>query len=144
VLQCFSFFKARSTLFHRPLVDTRPPALLAVVLQFYRCLLRPKCSLVTGAWSSHARVFFTPWAACDGHVSSLLPCLVVFGGLWCSAVAEDLPVPARVLYLPSPGVLSFDDSFCFGRFLVFDYRLYLIVCSVLDLAWSLLLSTDYL
>jgi hypothetical protein len=131
-------------MFRRPMVDTRPLALLVVVLRFCRCLLRPKSSPVNGAWSLHARVFFTIWAARDSHVPSLLPCLVEFGGLWCLAYAGDLPVPARVLHASSSIVLSSDDSFCFGCFLVLEYRLYLTICSVLDLAWSLLLSTNCL
>jgi len=103
VLQFLSFFKARSTLFHHPMVDTRPLVLLANVLRFCRCLLRPKSSPMNGAWSSHARVFFTPWAERDDHVSSLLPYLVAFGGLWCLATARDLPVPTRVewCFLPT-------------------------------------------
>jgi hypothetical protein len=99
---------------------------------------------VNGAWSSRAKVFFTPWATRDGHVLSLLPCLVEFGGLWCLASAGDLSVSTRVLHTPSPMVLSSDDSICFECFLVLVYILYLTVCSVLDLAWSLLLSIDCL
>jgi len=54
-------------------------------------------------------------------------------------------VAARVLHTPSPAVLFFPTTaLVFGCFLVLEYRLYLIVCSVLDLAWSLLFSTDCL
>jgi hypothetical protein len=115
-----SFFEARFALFRRPLADTYPPTLLAAVLWFSHCLLRLKGSPVIGTWSSRARVFFTPWATRESQVLSLLPCLVVPGGLWCSAAAWDLPVAARVLHKPSPVVFSSNDSFYFGCFLVFD------------------------
>jgi len=93
---------------------------------------------VIGAWSSRASVFFTPWAARNGHVPSLLPCLVAPEGLWCSATAGDLPVAARVLHTLSLVVFSSDDRFCFRCFLVFD--------SLLCVRFSLvlLLSTDCL
>jgi hypothetical protein len=87
---------------------------------------------VTGAWSSRARVFSTPWAARDGYVPPLLPYLVAIGSLWCSAVAGDLLAPARVLHAPSPVVLLPTSASVFGCFLVLDFRLYLAVCSELD------------
>jgi hypothetical protein len=52
-----SFFKARFALFRRPMVNMCLPALLPIVLRFYRCLLQLKSSPVYGAWSSRARVF---------------------------------------------------------------------------------------
>jgi hypothetical protein len=58
----------------------------------------------------------------------------------CSVAAGDMSASARVVHTPSPAVHYSDDSSFFGCFLVIDYRLYLIVCSVLDLAWSLLLA----
>jgi len=129
-------------LFRRPFVDTSPPALLVAVLWFSHCLLRPKSSSVIGTWSSRARVFFTSWAACDGHVPYILPYLVALGGFWCSIAVGDLLSTARVLHAPSSVVLlpiaeSVLDVFQF----VFN-RMYLIVCFGLDLAWSLRLSTD--
>jgi hypothetical protein len=59
VPQFVSFFEARSALIHRLLVDTRPPAMLVVVLWFSRCPLRTESSSGIGAWSSRARVFYT-------------------------------------------------------------------------------------
>jgi hypothetical protein len=75
-----SFFSSRSAMFRQSLVDTRLPALLAVVLRFCRCLLRPESSLLPGTWSSRARGFVTPWAACDDHVST--PVAVLDGVRW--------------------------------------------------------------
>jgi hypothetical protein len=89
---------------------------------------------VTGAWSSHARVFFTLWAARDGYVPSLLACLVAFGSLRCSDAAGALLASACVLHAPSPVMLLPTSASVFGCFLVLVYRLYLAVCSVLDLA----------
>jgi hypothetical protein len=83
VPQFVSIFEARYALIHRPLVDMRPPALLVVVLWLSRCPLLPESSSVIGAWSSHARVYYTLWAARDGHVLHLLSCLVVPGGFLC-------------------------------------------------------------
>jgi hypothetical protein len=69
-------------MFRRPLVDTRPLALLIVVLWFSRCLLRLESSAVIGAWSSRVRVLYTLWAARYGHVSYLLLYLVVSEGFF--------------------------------------------------------------
>jgi hypothetical protein len=87
-----SFFKARSALFRQSLVNTHPPTFLAVVLQFCRCLLRPKISPLTGTWSSRARGFVTPWAARDDHVSVSVAVLGGVRGFWCSVTAGDTPV----------------------------------------------------
>jgi len=57
VLQFLTIFAAKSVVFHLPLVDTRPPTLLAAVLWSSRCLLQLECSSVLGAWSSRGRVF---------------------------------------------------------------------------------------
>jgi hypothetical protein len=65
----------------------------------------------------------------------LLPCLVAFRWIWCSVATGVLPAAARVPHAPSPAVHYSDDiSLFFGCFPVLDCRLYLIVCSVLDLA----------
>jgi hypothetical protein len=64
---------------------------------------------MNGGWSSRARVFVTPWAVRDDHVPSLLPCLVAFGGLWCSIAAGNIPTA----HASSPVVLSSDESSCF-------------------------------
>jgi hypothetical protein len=131
-----SFFKARSALFRQSLVDTRPPALLAVVLQFFRCLLQPKSSPLTGAWSLRDRGFVTPWAARDDHVSAVLGGVQLLQGIfWWRHVFYTRRL--RRCFFPTTALV-------FGCFLVLEYRLYLIVCSVLDLAWSLLFSTDCL
>jgi len=111
-----SFFKARYALFRQSLVDTCPPALLAVVLQFYRCLLRPESSPFTGTWSSLARGFVTPWAAHDDQVFVSVAVLGGVWGFWCSIAAGDIPAVARVLHAPSTAVLFSDDSFCFWVF----------------------------
>jgi hypothetical protein len=134
VLQFFSFFKTKSTLFRCPLVDTHPLVVLVVVLRFCRCVIRPERSPVTGAWSSRARVFSTSWAARDGYVPPLLPCLVAIGSLWCSAAAGDLLAQARVLHAPPPAVLLPTSASVFWCYLVLDFRLYLTVCSGVDLA----------
>jgi hypothetical protein len=134
-----SFFSSRSALFRHSLVDTRPPALLTVVLRFCRCLLRPNNSPLTGAWSARARGLVTPWAARVDHVSASVD---VLGGVrwnWCLVAAGDLPAAARVPHAPSRAVHYSDDSSFFKCFPVLDCRLYLIVCSVLDLAWSLMI-----
>jgi hypothetical protein len=55
----FSLFEARSALFHSPIVDTRPLAVLIIVLWFRSCLLRPGSSAVIDAWYPRARVFYT-------------------------------------------------------------------------------------
>jgi hypothetical protein len=77
-----SFFSYRSALFRQSLVDTRLPALLAVVLRFCRCLLRPESSPLPSAWSSRARGFVTPWAARDDHVSAIVAVLDGFQWIW--------------------------------------------------------------
>jgi hypothetical protein len=77
---------------------------------------------------------FNSVAARDGYVPLLLPCLVAIGSLWWSAAAGDLLAPARVLHAPSPAVLLPTSATVFGCFLVVNYRLYLAVCSGLDLA----------
>jgi hypothetical protein len=127
--QCFSFFlifEARFALFCHPLVDTRPPALLAAVLWFSRHLLRLKSSSVIGTWSSLARVFFTPLATRDGHAPSLLLCLVAPEGFWCLAAAGDLVMACvchtchlQWCFLPMA-------TYVLDVFLVFD-RLYLTI-----------------
>jgi hypothetical protein len=70
VPQFVSIFEARSALLRRPLVYTRPPTLLVILLWLSN-------SSVNDAWSLRARVFYTLWAARDGHVPLLLSCLVV-------------------------------------------------------------------
>jgi hypothetical protein len=89
---------------------------------------------VTGAWSSRAKVFSTLGAARDGYVPSLLACLVVFGSLRCSGATRALLASACVLHAPFPAVLLPTSASVFGCFFVLVYRLYLAVCSVLDLA----------
>jgi hypothetical protein len=116
VLQFFSFLKTRSPLFRRPLVNTHLSVVLAVVLQFCRCVIRPERSPVTGAWSSRARVFSTPWAARDGYVPPLLPCLVVIEILWGSAAAGVSLSLARVVHALSPAVLPQTSASSFGCF----------------------------
>jgi hypothetical protein len=71
---------------------------------------------VTGAWSSRARVFSTMWAARDGYVPPLLPCLVAIGILWGSAAAGVSLSPARVVHAPSPAVLLPTSASSFGCF----------------------------
>jgi hypothetical protein len=78
----FSSFEARSALFHSPPGDTRPLSMLIVVLWFRRCLLRPGCSAVTGAWFPRARVLFTIWPRVWARFVSL-PCRVVSQGFSC-------------------------------------------------------------
>jgi hypothetical protein len=66
----------------------------------------------------------------------LLPCLMAFGGFGfgcCRGYAGGGACTGGAL---------FRRQLFFGCLLVIDYRLYLIGCSVLDLAWSLLFSTD--
>jgi hypothetical protein len=104
-----SFFKARFALFRQSLVDMRPPALLVVVLQFCRCLLRLESSLLTSAWSSRARGFVTPWAARDDHAFVSVAVLGGVRGFWCSVAAGDISVAERVVS---------DDAF-FRRQLLF-------------------------
>jgi hypothetical protein len=140
-----SFFMAKFALFRQSLVDTRPPTLLAIVLRFCRCLLRPESSPLTGAWSSRARGFVTPWAALDDHVFRL--CChawwrsgdLVFG--CCMGYSSSGACGTRAV---SGGAFFPTTAPVFGCFLVLDFRLCLIVYFVLGLAWSLLFSTDCL
>lgn len=78
--QFYHFFCSRSALFCQSMVDTRLPALLAVVLRFCRCLLRPESSPLTGTWSSRASGLSFIGSRVMTTFSPLLPCLMVFGG----------------------------------------------------------------
>jgi len=52
---------------------------------------------LTGAWSSRARGFVTPWAARDDHVSVFVAVLGGVRGFWCSVAAGDIPVATRAV-----------------------------------------------
>jgi hypothetical protein len=84
---------------------------------------------LTGAWW-----FITPWAARDDHISASVAVLGGVRWIWCSVAAGDMPAAVRVPHALSSAVHYSDDSSFFGCFFVIDYRLYLIVCFVLDLA----------
>jgi hypothetical protein len=64
------------------------------------------------------------------------------GGFWCSTAARDLLSAARVLHAPSSVVLLPTAESVLDVFQLVFNRMYLIVYSGLDLAWSLCLSTD--
>jgi hypothetical protein len=60
ILECSSFsqsFSPNLLCSTTPWSTRPPPVVLAVVLWFCRCMLRPERSPVTGAWSSRARGF---------------------------------------------------------------------------------------
>lgn len=133
----FLIFEARFALFRHPLVDTRPPALLAAVLWFSRRLLRPKSSSVIGTWFSLVRVFFTHSATHDGHATSLLLCLVAPEGFWRLAAVGDLLMACVCHTCHLQWCFLSTATYILGVFLVFD-RLYLTI--LLYVRFSLIIA----
>jgi hypothetical protein len=118
----FSSFEARSALFHSPPGDTRPLSMLIVFLWSSRCLLRPGCSAVIGAWKGCSSHFGRAYGhvSCHSRAGWFPRGFLALGGCWVG------PEAARVLHAPSPVGISSVSSSCFGCFFCF-YRMYLTV-----------------